>query len=113
MSAWPATLESTRERKSKDILGGQKGSKEIKPITIYPVKRQRNVFENLRCVFVITYSMCMPFSIFPFPTMTKQLGVGGLLKDDDSRPKRREGHVQTTATREGPELRGEVLQVGP
>lgn len=45
--------------------------------------------------------------------MTEQLCVRCLLEDDDCRPKRREGHVQTTAAREGPELRGEVLQVGP
>lgn len=36
-----------------------------------------------------------------------------LLEDDDSWPERREGHVQPTAAGEGPQLRGEVLQVGP
>lgn len=51
--------------------------------------------------------------IFPSPTMTKQLGVCCLLEDDNGRPERRERHVQTTAAGEGPELRGEVLQVGP
>lgn len=45
--------------------------------------------------------------------MTKQLGVRCLLEDNNSRPERGEGHVQTTAAGEGPELRGEVLQVGP
>lgn len=45
--------------------------------------------------------------------MTKQLGVCCLLEDDDSRAKRREGDVQSTAAGEGSELRGEVLQVGP
>ena len=59
--------------------------------------------------FVIIYSI---FSIFPSPTMTEQLCVRCLLEDDDGRPKRGEGHVQATAAREGPELRGEVLQVG-
>lgn len=68
---------------------------------------------KLRCVFTITYSICMPFSIFLSPTVTEQLGVRCLLEDDNSRPKRREGHVQTTAAGEGPELWGEVLQVGP
>lgn len=36
-----------------------------------------------------------------------------LLEDDDSRSERGERNVQTTAAGEGPELRGEVLQVGP
>lgn len=45
--------------------------------------------------------------------MTEQLGVRCLLEDDNSRPERREGHVQTTAAGEGPELWGEVLQIGP
>lgn len=44
--------------------------------------------------------------------MTEQLGVRCLLEDDNGRPKRGEGNVQTTAAGEGPELRGEVLQVG-
>lgn len=47
------------------------------------------------------------------PTMTEQLGVRCLLEDDDGGPESREGHIQTTAAREGSELRGEVLQVGP
>lgn len=45
--------------------------------------------------------------------MTEQLSVRCLLEDNNCRPKRREGHVQTTAAGEGLELRGEVLQVGP
>lgn len=43
--------------------------------------------------------------------MTKQLSVCCLLEDDYCRSKRREGHIQTTASGEGFELRGEVLQV--
>lgn len=46
-------------------------------------------------------------------TMTQQLSVRRLLEDDDGRTQRREGHVQATAAGQGPELRGEVLQVGP
>jgi len=39
--------------------------------------------------------------------------VRRFLEDDDGRPERRERHVQTAAAGQGPELRGEVLQVGP
>lgn len=53
------------------------------------------------------------FSIFPSPTLTQQLSMSCLLEDDDGRPKRREGNVQTTAAGKGPELWGEVLEVGP
>lgn len=44
--------------------------------------------------------------------MTQQLCVCGLLEDNDSGPKRREGHIQTTAGGQGSQLWGEVLQVG-
>lgn len=47
------------------------------------------------------------------PTMTKQLSVCRLLEDDNSWPKRRDGHVKTTAVGESPELLGKVLQVRP
>lgn len=46
-------------------------------------------------------------------TLTQQLSVRSLLEDDDSRPKRRQGHIQTAAAGKGPELRGEMLQIGP
>lgn len=39
--------------------------------------------------------------------------MSGLLEDDDGRPKRGEGNVQAAAAGEGPQLWGEVLQVGP
>ena len=51
--------------------------------------------------------------IFNSPTMAQQLSVCSLLKDDDGRPEGGQGHIQTTAGREGPQLWGEVLQVGP
>ena len=44
--------------------------------------------------------------------MTQQLSVRCLLEDNDSRSKRREGYIQTTAAGQGPELWGEMLQVG-
>lgn len=80
---------------------------------MHPVKRQRITLVKLRCVFVITDIIFMPFRIFPSPTMTEQLGVCCLLEYDNGRPERREGHIQTTAAGKGPELWGEVLQVGP
>lgn len=39
--------------------------------------------------------------------------MSGLLEDDDGRPERGERNVQTAAAGEGPQLWGEVLQVGP
>ena len=46
------------------------------------------------------------------PTVAQQLGVGGLLEDDDGGPQGGEGHVQAAAAGQGPQLGCEVLQVG-
>lgn len=45
--------------------------------------------------------------------MTQQLSVCCFLKDNDGRPETWQGHVQTAASGQGPQLRGEVLQIGP